>query len=257
MASKRALLSIPRLVRLASPTLIKTPSSLVPFGSGPRPHHPSLTLPTTRLAHSIPRPRNGSPFSQQQKEQHQQHQHQRTTTTTTTAAVPSSSSPNTTSPRLDTDAPRQTPQSGNNPRDIRQQPHYELTFTCRPCSTRSRHRVSKHGYHHGTVLIACPQCKNRHVISDHLRIFSDKAVTVEDILRQKGELVKKGTLVAADGAGEDGSGDLEFWDDGTSTERQPWAEDAQRSERIQKQQDDLPPGATFKSVKPGDRKVEN
>lgn len=30
-------------------------------------------------------------------------------------------------------------------------------------------------------------------------------------MRQKGQLVKRGTL--------DGSGDLEFWDDGTLTER--------------------------------------
>jgi protein import protein ZIM17 len=39
----------------------------------------------------------------------------------------------------------------------------------------------------------------------------DKAMTVEDLMREKGQLVKKGTL------SEDG--DLEFWDDGSSTER--------------------------------------
>ncbi|KZF22403.1 zf-DNL-domain-containing protein [Xylona heveae TC161] len=93
-----------------------------------------------------------------------------------------------------------------------QQPAYELTFTCKPCSHRSAHRVSKQGYHKGTVLITCPSCKNRHVISDHLKIFSDKPMTIEDLMREKGQLVKKGSL------GTDG--DVEFWDDGTSTERQ-------------------------------------
>ncbi len=50
------------------------------------------------------------------------------------------------------------------------QPEYEMTFTCKPCSTRSTHRVSKQGYHYGSVLITCPECRNRHVISDHLNV---------------------------------------------------------------------------------------
>ena len=90
-------------------------------------------------------------------------------------------------------------------------PCYELTFTCKPCKHRSSHTISKHGYHHGTVLITCPECSNRHVISDHLRIFADQAFTIEDLMRQKGELVKRGTL--------EGDGDIEFWQDGNSAER--------------------------------------
>jgi protein import protein ZIM17 len=62
------------------------------------------------------------------------------------------------------------------------------------------------------VLIACPGCRNRHVIADHLKIFHDKSVTVEDLMRERGQLVKKGTL------GEDG--DVEFWDDGSVTVRE-------------------------------------
>lgn len=50
-----------------------------------------------------------------------------------------------------------------------QVPSYELTFTCNVCKTRSSHRLSKQGYHKGTVLIGCPECKNRHLISDHLK----------------------------------------------------------------------------------------
>lgn len=66
--------------------------------------------------------------------------------------------------------------------------------------------MSKQGYHHGSVLISCPGCRNRHVISDHLGVFTDrKGVTVEDFMREKGQLVKRGTV------GEDG--DVEFWVD--------------------------------------------
>ena len=90
-------------------------------------------------------------------------------------------------------------------------PSYELTFTCKPCGHRSSHTISKQGYHHGTVLITCSECKNRHVISDHLNIFADRSFTIEDHLKRKGELVKRGRL--------GGYGDVEFWDDGTSTER--------------------------------------
>ncbi|TVY47697.1 Uncharacterized protein LOCC1_G003205 [Lachnellula occidentalis] len=89
-------------------------------------------------------------------------------------------------------------------------PEYQLSFTCTPCGTRSAHRVSKQGYHHGSVLITCPDCRNRHVISDHLNIFGDRKMTIEDLMKDKGQLVKKGTL------SEDG--DMEFWEDGTQTE---------------------------------------
>ncbi|KAI1186521.1 DNL zinc finger-domain-containing protein [Nemania serpens] len=85
------------------------------------------------------------------------------------------------------------------------EPHYQLTFTCVPCGERSGHVVSKQGYHRGSVLITCPSCRNRHVISDNLNIFGDRQITVEDLLREKGQLVKRGTL------GEDG--DIEFWED--------------------------------------------
>jgi protein import protein ZIM17 len=80
-------------------------------------------------------------------------------------------------------------------------PSYEMTFTCKPCSHRSTHRISKQGYHHGTVLITCPDCKNRHVITDHLRVFNDRAKSFEEILMERAapgtelsSLLKKGTL---------------------------------------------------------------
>lgn len=98
-------------------------------------------------------------------------------------------------------------------------PTYQLSFTCtatldiespsKLCLHRSTHRVSHQAYKFGSVLITCPSCKNRHVFADHLKIFADKSFTIEDILREKGESVKKGAL----------EGDIEFWDDGTQTER--------------------------------------
>lgn len=80
---------------------------------------------------------------------------------------------------------------------------YYLQFTCRPCGERSSHNISKQGYHHGSVLVTCPECKNRHVISDHLNIFGDRKVTIEQLVQEQGGIVRKGTL--------DDDGDIEFW----------------------------------------------
>ncbi|TLS31084.1 hypothetical protein PpBr36_03749 [Pyricularia pennisetigena] len=88
---------------------------------------------------------------------------------------------------------------------VETQPHYSLHFTCVPCGHRSAHKISKQGYHHGSVLITCSECKNRHVISDHLGIFGDRKVTVEDLMRERGHSFKKGVL------GE--NGDIEYWHD--------------------------------------------
>ncbi|KAI0854165.1 DNL zinc finger-domain-containing protein [Daldinia vernicosa] len=93
----------------------------------------------------------------------------------------------------------------------RTEPHYELTFTCVPCGNRSTHTITKQGYHHGSVLITCPSCRNRHIMSDHLNIFGDRKMTIEDLMKERGQLVKRGTL------GE--TGDVEFWEDGTVTDR--------------------------------------
>lgn len=42
------------------------------------------------------------------------------------------------------------------------------------------------------MLVQCPGCKVRHLIADHLGIFSDKRVTLEDIMADKGETIRKG-----------------------------------------------------------------
>jgi protein import protein ZIM17 len=82
---------------------------------------------------------------------------------------------------------------------------YRITFTCKPCGHRSQHRMSKQGYHRGTVLIQCPGCQSRHVMSDHLGVFFDKKTTLEDLLQEKGQALTHGHT----------DGNLEFWDDGS------------------------------------------
>ncbi|ERS98970.1 hypothetical protein HMPREF1624_04165 [Sporothrix schenckii ATCC 58251] len=182
-----------------------------------------------RLAHNIPRPKAAAPADPLSE-----------------ASTPSSPAPQRGS----------VAGSGKNPNKIGLAPHYELTFTCLPCGTRSAHHVSKQGYHHGSVLITCPSCRNRHIISDHLGIFgnvtkeggSGGGRTIEDILREKGQLVKKGTL------GEDG--DVEFWEDGTTSERQTRlaAEDVMLPQSNEKKDKDkradkeAAPGSTFTSA---------
>lgn len=79
-------------------------------------------------------------------------------------------------------------------------PMMMIAFTCKKCDTRSSHTMSKQAYTKGTVLIQCPGCKNRHLIADHLKIFRDDSVTVQDILAAKGESV---SLTTEDLAFED------------------------------------------------------
>ncbi|KAK7204048.1 DNL zinc finger-domain-containing protein [Myxozyma melibiosi] len=68
-------------------------------------------------------------------------------------------------------------------------PMYNITFTCTVCKTRSNHFFSKQAYHHGTVMVRCPGCKNHHLMADHLKIFSDTPVTLEDILKGRGQRI--------------------------------------------------------------------
>ncbi|KAK4865830.1 hypothetical protein LT330_008923 [Penicillium expansum] len=82
---------------------------------------------------------------------------------------------------------------------------YRITFTCKPCGHRSAHRMSKQGYHRGTVLIQCPSCDSRHVMSDHLGVFFEEKTTLEDILKEKGQTLTHGHT----------EGNLEFWEDGS------------------------------------------
>jgi mitochondrial protein import protein ZIM17 len=120
-------------------------------------------------------------------------------------------------------APSSSPSSPQTPASsspTATQPAYEIYFTCKPCSQRSGpHRVTKQGFHKGTTLITCPSCKNRHVVSDHLRIFTDQGGDLVDIMQRHGEKLKKGRLGIRDGqlVGNEGEEEIEFWEDGTET----------------------------------------
>jgi len=72
------------------------------------------------------------------------------------------------------------------------EPSYEMTFTCKQCDNRSSHRITKQAYHHGTVLVKCPGCKNQHLISDHMKVrrfavarSHGHALTCADLLGQE------------------------------------------------------------------------
>jgi protein import protein ZIM17 len=145
-------------------------------------------------------------------------------TTSESAKTVSSESQATASQRPLTDRKSSPSSESEQPRPDR--PEYQITFTCTPCGTRSSHKISKQGYHFGSTLITCPDCRNRHIISDHLNIFGDKSMTIEDLMREKGQLVKKGTL------SEDG--DVEFWEDGSTSKhvKQGKGEDAEEQRNL-------------------------
>ena len=81
--------------------------------------------------------------------------------------------------------PKQTPKQ--TPIGKVDKPMLMIAFTCKKCNHRSSHTMSKQAYTNGTVLIQCPTCHARHLIADHLKIFNDDHITIEDILKAKGE----------------------------------------------------------------------
>jgi len=83
------------------------------------------------------------------------------------------------------------------------EPRLSLTFTCTvtDCGTRSTHEFTKRSYEKGIVLVECPGCHNRHLIADHLGWFKEsteegKLKTVEDLVKAKGEEVRRGRIDA-------------------------------------------------------------
>ncbi|KAJ5205656.1 Zinc finger DNL-type [Penicillium cf. griseofulvum] len=116
---------------------------------------------------------------------------------------PLTESPKSESPK--TQAEQEAEWEAQNQERRKDEEAYRITFTCKPCGHRSAHRMSKHGYHRGTVLIQCPSCDSRHVMSDHLGVFFEKKTTLEDILKEKGQTLTHGHT----------EGNLEFWEDGS------------------------------------------
>ena len=71
-----------------------------------------------------------------------------------------------------------------------------LGYTCRSCSERSHHSISKIAYSTGIVIVTCPGCSNRHLIADHLgwfeNVLQDKTkhhATIDKMLAERGESI--------------------------------------------------------------------
>ncbi|CAC5385119.1 ZIM17 [Mytilus coruscus] len=67
-----------------------------------------------------------------------------------------------------------------------------MAYKCKVCGTQNQETFSKQAYEKGVVIVTCKECKSNHLIADHLDWFQDiKGRTIEEILAEKGETVKK------------------------------------------------------------------
>lgn len=65
------------------------------------------------------------------------------------------------------------------------------SFVCKKCDTRNTKKFSKLSYQKGIVLIQCEGCKGYHLIADNLGWFEDTDVNIEEMMKRKGEDVKR------------------------------------------------------------------
>ncbi|EPB86614.1 hypothetical protein HMPREF1544_06590 [Mucor circinelloides 1006PhL] len=119
--------------------------------------------------------------------------------------------------------------------DVNSKHQMLIGFTCKVCNERSHHTMSKHSYTKGVVLIQCPGCKNRHLIADNLGWFKDSRTTVEDLVKEKGEAIRK---IIVDDKGVERLGDLMEWLPEITEEEKVKKEEAKlKAEELKKSQE--------------------
>lgn len=68
----------------------------------------------------------------------------------------------------------------------------KLGFTCKKCNTRNDNKIiSKLAYTKGVVIVRCDGCKNNHLIADNMGWFDNNRRNIEQILKKKGESVRR------------------------------------------------------------------
>lgn len=75
-----------------------------------------------------------------------------------------------------------------------------IGFTCKKCNKRSYKLISKKSYYEGVVIIRCDQCKNLHLIADHLGWYDsmNKFGTIEDYFKRQKNGTTDKTVIRKD-----------------------------------------------------------
>lgn len=51
--------------------------------------------------------------------------------------------------------------------------------------------ISKNSYEKGVIIVQCSGCQNNHLVADNLGWFRDQKTNIEDLMREKGEEVRR------------------------------------------------------------------